>query len=79
MRGAPRGVLGHHLEDQLANFFRYLSSSDGLLGFGKQHPVQTEPGPMPADRSFGCDDDERSLPSGPDPTNGDPEEFVKEI
>jgi hypothetical protein len=27
------GVLGHHLEDQIPNFGRWLSSANGLLTF----------------------------------------------
>jgi hypothetical protein len=78
-RRSPSSIFGDHLEDQLPNFFRYGSSSDGLPGFGNQFPVHAEAGPVPAGHRFGRDDKECLFPSEPEPTNDDPEELIEPI
>ena len=72
-------VRGHHLEDQIANFLGYGSSSNGLPDLGDQHPVPTETGAMPADHGFGCDNQECLLPAGPAAPNDQPEEPVEQL
>jgi hypothetical protein len=78
-RSSPGRVLGHHLEDQIANLLGYGSSSDGLPDLGDQHPVPMETGSVPPDHRFGCDNQERLLPPGPARANEQPEEPVEEI
>ena len=78
-RSSPGRVLGHHLEDQIANFLRYGSSSEALPDFGDQHPVPTETGAVPPDHGFGCDNQECLLPAGPAAANDQPEEPVEQL
>jgi len=60
---SPAGVLGHHLEDQIPNFFGCLSSTDGLSDLRNRPPVPTEPGAVPSDDGFGRDDEECLFPA----------------
>ena len=46
---------------------------------GDQPPIHAKASPVPADNSFRSDDDDRLLPLRPQPTNGNPEELVKQI
>ena len=57
-RSSPAGVLGHHLEDQIPNFFRCLSSAGGLVELRNHSPVPTESGVVPSDNGFRRDDEE---------------------
>jgi hypothetical protein len=54
----PGRVLDDHLEDQLSNLLRGLSSSNWLPGFGNHPPIQMKTCTVPADYHFRCDDDE---------------------
>src|SRR5260221_10327509 len=76
---SPRWVLDDHPEDQFPNFLRCLSSPDGPPDSGDQLPVQTESGLVPTHHGFGRDRNEGLLPSGPESTNGDPEELVDQV
>jgi len=76
---SPRGVLNDHSEDQFLNLLRRLSSPDRPPDLGDQLPVQTESGPEPTHHGFGPDRNEGLLPSGPESTNGDPEELVEQV
>ena len=76
---SPRGVLNDHSEDQFLNLLRRLSSPDGPPDLGDQPPIQTESGPVPTHDGFGRDHNEGLLPSGPESTNGDPEELVEQV
>ena len=78
-RSSPRGVLGQHLEDQIANFLGYWSSSDGLPDLGDHPPVPTESGAVPTNHGFRRDDEECLFPAGPEPTSQQPEEPVEQI
>jgi hypothetical protein len=78
-RSSPGRAFGHHLEDQIANFLGYGSSSEGLPDLGDHHPVPTETGAVPSDHSFGCDNQECLLPAGPAAANDQPEEPVGQI
>jgi len=60
---SPAGVLGHHLEDEIPNLSRYLSSTDGLPGLRNHPPVPTEPGEVPTDHGFGRDDEDCLFPA----------------
>jgi len=76
-RCSPSRVLNHHPEDQFPKFLRGLPSPNLRLGTGDQAPVQAETGPVPQNYSLGCNHDQRSFPSRPEPTGGDPEELVE--
>ena len=78
-RSSPGRVLGHHLEDQIANLLGYGSSSEGLPDLGDQHPVPTESGAVPPDHGFRCDDEECLFPAGPEPTKEQPEKSVEPV
>src|SRR6266852_3437046 len=76
---SPRWVLNDHPENQFLNFHRRLSSPNGPPDLGDQLPVQTESAPVPTHHGFGRDRNEGLLPSGPEATNGDPEELVEQV
>ena len=46
-RRSPAGVLGHHLEDQISNLFRCLSSTHRLSNFRNDPPVDAFQGLFP--------------------------------
>jgi hypothetical protein len=60
---SPARVLGYHLKDQIPNFFRSRSSTDGLFDLRNHPPLPTEPGAVPSDDGFGRDDEERLFPA----------------
>ena len=60
---SPAGVLGHHLEDQIPNFFRCLSSAGGLAELRNHPPVPTESRVVPSDNGFRRDDEECLFPA----------------
>jgi hypothetical protein len=72
---SPTVVLGHQLEDEIANVFRCRSSTHGLSHSRNHPPVPTESGAVPSDDGFGCDDEERLFPAGPASTDEQPEEL----
>jgi hypothetical protein len=57
-RRSPCGALGHHLEDQVPNFFRCLSCSDGLHGLETNAQYKQNPARCPPDYGLGRDDAE---------------------
>jgi len=77
-RGSPSWVLGNHPEDQLPHFLRSRPSPEARPGSRDQPPIHMESGPVPADYGFGRDDDERVLPSRPDPPSDYPEELIED-
>ena len=76
---SPSGVVLNHAEDQLAQLLRRRPSPNRSPDSGDQPPIDAKAGPVPADNSFRSDDDDRLLPSRPQPTDGNPEELVKQI
>src|SRR5215469_16151931 len=60
---SPAGVLGRHLEDEISNLFRCLSSTGGLPGLRNHPPVPTEPGAVPTHHGFGRHDEECLFPA----------------
>jgi hypothetical protein len=60
---SPAGVLGHHLEDQIPNFFRCLPSAGRLADLRNNSPVPTESGVVPSDNGFRRDDEESLFPA----------------
>jgi hypothetical protein len=77
--GSPAGVLSHHLEDQIPNFFRCLSSAGGLADLRNHPPVPTESGVAPSDNGFRRDDEECLFPARPVSENEQPEEPVEQM
>ena len=76
---SPNGVLHHHTEDQLPDLLRGRPSPNRSPDSGNQPPIHAKAGPVPAHNRFGSDDDDRLLPLRPQPTDGNPEELVKQI
>jgi len=76
---SPSGVLRHHAEDQLPHLLRRRPSADRSPDSGDQPPIHAKASPVPAHNRFRSDDDDRLLPLGPQPTDGDPEELVKQM
>jgi len=79
MRGAPQVVFRNDAEDQLPQLLRGRNSPNRSPDSGDQPPIHAKAGPVPADYSYRSDDDDRLLPSRPQPTDGNPEELVKQI
>jgi len=80
IRGSsPSGVLHHHTEDQLPHLLRRRPSPNRSTDSGDQPPIHAKAAPVPAHNRFRRDDDERLLPLRPQPTDGNPEELVKQI
>ena len=77
-RCSPGWVLSNHTEDQFPNLLRRRSSSNLLWNSGDQPPVDTKTSPVPADDSFGRNDEKGLLPSRPDPPSDYPEELIEE-
>ena len=73
----PGWVFCHHPEGQIPDFLRQSFSADLFFYPRDPAPVEPKSGTMPAHHSFGSDDDERTLPSGPEPVREHPEEFVQ--
>jgi hypothetical protein len=66
-RCSPGWVVSDHPKDQLANLLRRRSSSNLRPNSGDQPPVDTKTSLVPADDSFGRNDEKGLLPSRPDP------------
>jgi hypothetical protein len=75
-RRTPRGVLGHHAEDDLAEFLAYTFSADDGAGAGEPPPIELEAGSVPADDRLRLDNHQRLLSAGPEPPQQNPEELV---
>ena len=78
-RRSPSGVFRNDAEDQLPHLLRRRPSPNRSPDSGDQPPIHAKSGPMPADNSFRSNDDDRLLPSRPQPTDSNPEEPVKQI
>lgn len=76
-RRSPSWILNNHSEDQFPNLLGGGSSPTPPACSGDQAPVQAKTGTMPPDDRLRCHDDQRSFPSRPEATSGDPEEFVE--
>jgi hypothetical protein len=77
-RCSPGWVVSDHPKDQLPNLLRRRSSSNLRPNSGDQPPVDTKTSPVPADDSFGRNDEKGLLPSRPDPPSYYPEELIEE-
>jgi hypothetical protein len=78
-RRSPRWVLNEHTEDQFPDLLRRPFPSNLPPDSGNQPPVHTKTSPVPEDYGFGRDQDERLLPSRPDPPSYYPEELIEEV
>ena len=76
-RSTPGRIVCRHLEDEIPDLLGWLLPSDSLFHPGDQAPVPAEAGTVPADHGLRRNDDERTLPSGPEPVCEHPEEFVQ--
>jgi len=76
-RRSSGGVLGNHLEDQFPKLLRRPFPSNLPPDSGDQPPIHTKTTPVPADDGFRRDQDERILPSRPDPPSDYPEELIE--
>jgi hypothetical protein len=77
-RCTPGRVLSDHTEDQIPNLLRRRSPSDLLPNSGDHPPVHSKASPVPANDSFGCDDEQGVLPIRPDSPGHYPEELIDE-
>jgi hypothetical protein len=77
-RCSPCWVVSDHPKDQLPDLLRRRSSSSLRPNSGDQPPVDTKTSPVPADDSFGRNDEKGLLPSRPDPPSDYPEELIEE-
>jgi hypothetical protein len=75
-RRAPGPVLGHHAEDKLTQLPAHAFSSRTFAMPGELSPVESEASSMPSDNSLGSNEDQGSLPSGPDTPQSNPEETI---
>src|SRR6516165_6011918 len=76
---SPSGVFRNHAEDQLPQLLRRRPSPNRSPDSGDHPPIHAKAGPVPADNSFRSDDNNRVLPSRPQPTDSNPKELVKQI
>lgn len=76
-RRAPVRVLSDHAENDLTQFLAHaLSSRSGPLQ-REPRPVQLETRPVPPNDSPLLEEDQRSIPSRPEPSQDHPEELVR--
>ena len=78
-RRSPSSVLGHHAEDQLAQFPAHTSSARTLPMPREPRPIQLEPCPVPPDNRLRLDEDQCPLPLRPEPTQENPKESVRSL
>ena len=77
-RRSPRPILGHHAEDEFAQFpVHALPACTGAMP-REPLPVQLESGTMPADNRLRLHENQCTLPSPPEPPQHHPEQFVCE-
>ncbi len=76
-RRTPRPVLGHHAEDEFAQFPVHTSSAGTRAMSRDPLPVQLEASAMPANYSLGLHQNQRSLPFGPKATQSCPEQLIR--
>jgi hypothetical protein len=74
----PRGVFGHHLENQIPNFSWNLLAAGSPAHFAKYGQIETESSLVPAGHSVRSDQKEAILPVGPDLAKGNPKQFVEQ-
>ena len=74
---APTGILFCHLADEPSNLLGDLRPT--AVRAGSPTPVQVEAGAMPADDSFGLDDDEYLGLARPDAMQGNPKQPVERV
>jgi len=72
-RRAPGRVLCDHAKDEFAQFPVDASSSHASPMPREPRPIQLEPGPMPANNGLRLYEDQRPLPSRPEPPQYHPE------
>src|SRR6266851_9044583 len=78
MRSAPGWVFSHHAEDEFAQFPAHASPACTSTMPREPLPVQLESGPMPTDNRLRPHENQRTLPSIPEPPQHHPEQFVRD-
>jgi hypothetical protein len=73
---SPGSILGHHAEDQLAQFLAYAPSAGTVSMSEEPCPIEPKTSSMPTDYSLGLNEDESFLPLRPETTQQDPEDSV---
>ena len=76
-RRSPGGVLRHHPEDQVSNFFRDSFPADHSARSGNRAPVHGKSGAVPPDDGFGAHHDQGLFSSGPALSRHNPEQPVE--
>ena len=74
--GMPGGILGHHPEDELADFLCHGSSADGFADARYEPPVELKSCTVPSDDGLGRYHNEGFVPRGPEATEDNPEQLV---
>jgi hypothetical protein len=77
-RSAPGWVFSHHAEDEFGQFPAHASPACTSPMPGEPLPVQLESGPMPTDNRLRPHENQRTLPSIPEPPQHHPEQFVRD-
>jgi hypothetical protein len=77
-RSAPCWVFSHHAEDEFAQFPAHASPACTSAMPREPLPVQLESGPMPTDNRLRPHENQRTLPSIPEPPQDHPEQFVRD-
>ena len=75
-RRTPGRVLGHHAEDELAQFLVHAFSSCMFAMPREPRPVELEASSMPANDSLRLNENQSSLPSRPEAPQHHPEESI---
>jgi hypothetical protein len=76
MRRAPSRVFSNQAEDQFAQFSADAPPSHVRSTPRNPGPIQTEAFPMPTNHGFWLDQDQCTLPSGPQSAQHNPEELI---
>jgi hypothetical protein len=76
-RRTPGRVIGDHTEDEFTQLLANAFSSRESPMPREPRPIQLEPCPVPANDSLRLDEDQRPLPSRPEPPQHHPEQFVR--
>jgi hypothetical protein len=78
-RRAPGWILHNDPKDEIPHFLRNPFSADHPAGFGDGTPIKRKSKPVPTHNGLWADNKESLFPSGPESTNGDPEELVEQF
>src|SRR5260370_13678607 len=74
---SPRRVFSHHLEDQIADFFRNFRPASSHPRSADQSPIESESRAMPAHDRIRREQEEPVFPVGPESSGNDPEHSIE--